>query len=235
MFAVDDSILRLFLLSAAISLIIVLLILRYRKRKRIVRRSRIMEVDMGPLFEEKRQEEKSEEADEEHLGVENAERIKERIATPEPNNRNVISINLRARRREGFAGKLLLAAFEKFHLESGEMDIFHRRLEVGAKKEVLFSILNGIEPGTLKREDLEENGTSAVILFIRLHSSSYPLRSFNAMVDTAKQMAHLLDGHLYDDQGSNMTEQTLGYYRMLIRDFILQEGGSRKQLNGGVS
>ena len=41
------------------------------------------------------------------------------------------------------------------------------------------------------------------------------------MVDVAKRFAASLDGLLYDDLGSNLTEQTLNYYRDQIKELML--------------
>ena len=80
-----------------------------------------------------------------------------------------------------------------------------------------------MEPGTLKKEDLEAKGTPIIIFFVRLHSCHQPLKAFNEMVDVAQQCALLLDGQLYDDRDSHLASQTVSYYRDLIREFILNE------------
>ena len=80
--------------------------------------------------------------------------------------RNVICIHLRARKREGFSGKNLVAIFNRFNLVFGDMDIYHRRIQVNGRSETAFSVLNGKEPGTLKPIDLD-SGSSCIIF---LHS-----------------------------------------------------------------
>lgn len=238
MFAMDIEMARLLLISAGIALSVMLVILMYRRKKVSVRRNRLADVRLGPLFDTDGEEEspapREDEAEDMDADMDIAPAPQqEAVQKPAPDNRNVISIHLRARRREGFDGKQLLTALARFDLEYGEMDIFHRKLQVGTQQKVSFSVLNGVEPGTLKREDLESNGTPVIIFFVRLHNSHQPLRSFNEMMDVARQIAYLLDGQLYDDQGSNMTDQTLGYYRSIVREFILQENTRRQQTNGG--
>ena len=135
-------------------------------------------------------------------------------------NRNVIYIELRARKREGFGGKSLEAVFHRFNLTFGDMGIYHRQIRVGQKMDTSFSVLNGKEPGTLRPEDME-SGISTIIFFIQTQNCSNPLRSFGEMTDVARQCARYLDGLLYDDLGSNLTEQTLRYYCEKIKERML--------------
>ncbi len=135
-------------------------------------------------------------------------------------NRNVIYIELRARKREGFGGKNLEAVFHRFNLTFGDMGIYHRQIRVGQKTDTSFSVLNGKEPGTLRPEDME-SGISTIIFFIQTQNCSNPLRSFGEMTDVARQCARYLDGLLYDDLGSNLTEQTLRYYCEKIKEWML--------------
>ena len=133
---------------------------------------------------------------------------------------SVISLCLRARRREGFNGRMLLSMFDRFNLVFGKMDVFHRRIQVGGKEESSFSVINGEKPGTLKPEDMEESSTHRIMFYISLYDCYSPLKSFDEMVDVAKQFAVSLDGNLYDDQGSSLSEQNIEYHRDIIKDFL---------------
>ena len=133
---------------------------------------------------------------------------------------SVISLCLRARRREGFNGRMLLSMFDRFNLVFGKMDVFHRRIQVGGKEENSFSVINGEKPGTLKPEDMEESNTHRIMFYISLYDCYSPLKSFDEMVDVAKQFAVSLDGNLYDDQGSSLSEQNIEYHRDIVKDFL---------------
>lgn len=226
----DAATVNLLLICAALAVIILLIIHKYLSRNRLpARRQNINEIPLGPLFGSEEEEEEKEEK-----GGQQAEQQEERIneeptaaagerqsSKPEPDNRNVISITLRSRRREGFNGKQLLATFTKFNLEYGDMHIFHRIIRAGEKKDVSFSVLNGVEPGTLNPQEVQEANIPAIIFFIRLHSCNQPLKAFAEMTDVAQQFGHLLDGQLFDDQGSHLSPQTIVYYKDLIREFLL--------------
>ncbi len=220
MFAIDTATLRLLLICAAMALIILLVFIKYRRRRQTVRRQQIDEIPLGPLFSvDKEEEEKDQEQEQQQS--EDPIVTEDQPTKPDPDNRNVISITLRAKRREGFAGRQLLSTLARFNLEHGDMNIFHRIIRTGEKKNISFSILNGMEPGTLNPEELEEANTPAIIFFIQLHGCNQPLKAFAEMIDMAQQFSHLLDGQLFDDQGSHFSEQTITYYKDLIREFLL--------------
>ena len=122
MFALDTMTFRLLLISAALALIVILFVFSYHSRKTWGRRENPDEIHLGPLFDQDEEQAAAEELstteDEDEDTVENKEE------KPDPDNRNVISISLRSRRREGFNGKQLLSTLERFNLEHGDMDIF---------------------------------------------------------------------------------------------------------------
>jgi len=220
MFAIDATTLRLLLICGALALIVLLVFIKYRRRKQTVRRQHINEIPLGPLFSveeeaEEKEQKKQQEEKEDPIVTES------QPPKPDPDNRNVISVTLRTKRREGFNGKQLLSTLARFNLEHGDMNIFHRIIHTGEKKNTSFSILNGIEPGILNPEELKKGNTPAIIFFIRLHGCNQPLKAFAEMIDIAQQFSHLLDGQLFDDQGSHLSEQTIVYYKDLIREFLL--------------
>lgn len=244
MFAMDLATVRLLLICAVVAIAVLWFVIRrQRKGKRFNRRSG-RPMDLGPLFdeqdlgidpEEQPQQEATPTEDEARRAptIQTKAQTEERpkltpslggasdaLKDKEVDDRNVISIHLRARKREGFSGKNLVAIFNRFNLVFGDMDIYHRRIQVNGRSETAFSVLNGKEPGTLKPIDLD-TGSSCIIFFIQTQNCHNPLRSFEEMVDVAKRFASSLDGLLYDDLGSNLTEQTLNYYRDQIKELML--------------
>lgn len=142
------------------------------------------------------------------------------IEKKKDNFNKIIAINLRARSGERFNGKILLSMFYRFNLIFGKMEVFHRLIKIGVKEEHVFSIINGEEPGTLKPEDLEVSNTHRIIFYITLHDSYNPLKCFDEMLEVAKKFAVSIDGKLYDDHGSVLSEQNINYHRDIIKDFL---------------
>jgi cell division protein ZipA len=96
-------------------------------------------------------------------------------------------------------------------LEHGRYGIFHKHREAGRDEDVLFSVASLTEPGTF---DLANLGViSGMSFFIALPSAGDPVECFDAMVETARSIAHRLDSDLFDDRGSSWSIQRERYVR----------------------
>ncbi|MFG0380755.1 cell division protein ZipA [Pseudomonas sp. zbq_18] len=139
----------------------------------------------------------------------------------------VLVINVIARGDEGFKGPALLQNILESGLRFGEMDIFHRHESMAGNGEVLFSMANGVKPGTFDLDDFDLFYTPAVSFFLGLPGPRHPKQAFDLMIAAARKLAHELNGELKDDQRSVMTAQTIEHYRQRIVEFE-----RKKQLAG---
>ena len=131
----------------------------------------------------------------------------------------VLVINVVAREGEGFNGPALLQNILESGLRFGEMDIFHRHESMAGNGEVLFSMANGVKPGTFDLDDIDHFSTRAVSFFLGLPGPRHPKQAFDVMVAAARKLAHELSGELKDDQRSVLTAQTIEHYRQRIVEF----------------
>ncbi|MBD9416276.1 cell division protein ZipA [Pseudomonas sp. PDM16] len=131
----------------------------------------------------------------------------------------VLVINVISRDAEGFKGPALLQNILESGLRFGEMDIFHRHESMAGNGEVLFSMANGVKPGTFDLDDFELFYTPAVSFFLGLPGPRHPKQAFDVMIAAARKLAHELNGELKDDQRSVMTAQTIEHYRQRIVEF----------------
>ncbi len=131
----------------------------------------------------------------------------------------VLVINVVARHPEGFKGPALLQSILESGLRFGEMDIFHRHESMAGNGEVLFSMANGVKPGTFDLDDMDLFSTRAVSFFLGLPGPRYPKQAFDLMVAAARKLSSELEGDLKDDQRSVLTAQTIEHYRQRIVDF----------------
>ncbi len=131
----------------------------------------------------------------------------------------VLVINVIARGDEGFKGPALLQNILESGLRFGEMDIFHRHESMAGNGEVLFSMANGVKPGTFDLDDFDLFYTPAVSFFLGLPGPRHPKQAFDLMIAAARKLAHELNGELKDDQRSVMTAQTIEHYRQRIVEF----------------
>ncbi|WP_017937886.1 cell division protein ZipA [Zestomonas thermotolerans] len=131
----------------------------------------------------------------------------------------VLVINVVSRSEEGFSGPALLQNILESGLRFGEMDIFHRHESMAGNGEVLFSMANGVKPGTFDLDDIDHFRTRAVSFFLGLPGPRHPKQAFDVMVAAARKLAHELNGELKDDQRSVLTAQTIEHYRQRIVEF----------------
>jgi cell division protein ZipA len=131
----------------------------------------------------------------------------------------VLVINVECRNPEGFKGPALLQSILESGLRFGEMDIFHRHESMTGHGEVLFSMANGVKPGTFDLDDIDLFTTRAVSFFLGLPGPRYPKQAFDVMIAAARKLSQELDGELKDDQRCVMTAQTIEHYRQRIVEF----------------
>ena len=139
----------------------------------------------------------------------------------------VLVINVISRDEGGFNGPALLQNILESGLRFGEMDIFHRHESMAGNGEVLFSMANGVKPGTFDLDDIDLFSTRAVSFFLGMPGPRHPKQAFDVMIAAARKVAHELNGELKDDQRSVMTAQTIEHYRQRIVEFE-----RKKQLAG---
>ena len=145
----------------------------------------------------------------------------------QPAAEEVLVISVICRDAAGFKGPALLQNILESGLRFGEMDIFHRHESMAGNGEVLFSMANGVKPGTFDLDDFEPFYTPAVSFFLGLPGPRHPKQAFDVMIAAARKLAHELNGELKDDQRSVMTAQTIEHYRQRIVEFE-----RKKQLAG---
>ena len=133
---------------------------------------------------------------------------------------DILVLHVMASSKEGFAGEDLLHILLACDCRFGEMNIFHRYESENARGKIQFSIVNVVEPGVFKLNDIKNFSTPGVSFFLRLPGPKDPMDAFNCMVETAQCLVRNLDGKLTDEGRSTVTEQTLEHYRQRIRDFL---------------
>lgn len=145
---------------------------------------------------------------------------KPKVSIPE----EVLVIHVRASQDNVFHGSDLLELILAHGLRFGAMDIFHRHSSDDGEGPILFSLSNMVKPGVFDLHTFEDLSTVGVSLFLALpvEADSY-IEAFDAMLDTAKDIAGKLGGELKDENRSVLTRQTIEHYRERIRDFSRRE------------
>lgn len=131
----------------------------------------------------------------------------------------VLVINVMAPSGYYFAGNDLLDVAVEAGLRFGEMDIFHRHLELDGRGPILFSMANIVTPGTYDLKAMDEFKTPGVSLFLALPCAVKSMAAFDMMLEVAHYLADNLGGELKDEQRSVMTSQTSEHYRQRVREY----------------
>ena len=135
----------------------------------------------------------------------------------------VLSLILQANEGEKFKGKDFLPIFLSQGLRHGEMDIFHRRIMKGKKLgPVLFSLANGIAPGTFNISEIDSFETPALALFMTMPGPEDAQVAYDAMYKTTKLLKQELGGEILDESKSNYTAQTHNHRLDQIQDYNRQ-------------
>lgn len=144
---------------------------------------------------------------------------REREESSEAPIEELLVINVECRDPLGFKGPELLQSILESGLRFGDMDIFHRHESMAGNGEILFSMVNGVKPGTFDLDNIDLFTTRAVSFFLGLPGPRHPKQAFDVMIAAARKLAHELNGELKDDQRSVLTAQTIEHYRQRITDF----------------
>jgi cell division protein ZipA len=131
----------------------------------------------------------------------------------------LVVLYLVAPRGKPFRGSALREAFSQAGLKHGDMEIYHRMSDEGARGTAVFSIANLVEPGTFDPGEFDRSTTPGISLFMRLPGPVQPIMAFDDFVATARQLSERLGGELRDETRSVLSRQTTEHLREDVLEF----------------
>ncbi|WP_230460366.1 cell division protein ZipA [Sansalvadorimonas verongulae] len=146
----------------------------------------------------------------------------------------ILVINVKAPEGQPFTGDKLLEIFRDEGLRFGDMNIFHRHVREDGSGQILFSVANGVEPGTFDLKTMENSSIPALSFFMGLPGPEEPQQAFRILVEAVHHLSRDLGGILRDEQHSVLTGQTLEHYRQRISDFERRHLCQRKKSTARV-
>ncbi len=120
-----------------------------------------------------------------------------------------ILLHIMAQRGRHFAGYELLQALLSAGFRYGSMSIFHRHEGMNGKGKTLFSLASAVEPGTFDMASIGGFSCPGLILFMQVDKNKNSAAVFDLMLNTARQLADDLDGHLLDAQRKPLGAQKI--------------------------
>jgi len=118
-----------------------------------------------------------------------------------------------------------VAALREAGLEHGRYGIFHLH-DDKHPDEPQFSVASLTEPGSFDLDRLAGKPLAGMSFFMVLPGAGDPVERFDAMVGTARSLAHRLDAELFDDAGSSWSIQRERYIREELISYRLQSAPS---------
>ena len=141
--------------------------------------------------------------------------------TSEDDSQYIAVLHVTALSGEQFSSKKICKTLEHLGLRHGKYKIYHRESLQNSELS-LFSVANMVKPGFFDPDSDEGFKTPGISFFLVLPGPPDPITTFNEMVQTAKQVAHSLNGELLDSDRSTFTSQRAQLIRDEIASFILR-------------
>ncbi len=141
--------------------------------------------------------------------------VEEKKAAKGPRPDMVITLYLQSLGKQRIHGAALLEATVKTGLVFGNMRLFHRVPE--GSKQSLFSLANGLKPGTFDPTTWGTFETPMLTLFYSLPASFEGLAAWESMLATANRLASLLDLAVLDNQQMPLNRERVGEIREQLR------------------
>ncbi len=128
-------------------------------------------------------------------------------STPKPVKETQLVLFIAANSDDGLNGNKLLNIMEKIGLKFGEMDLFHRLATTDKGDVSIYTVANGVEPWTLKPDDIRDQNTPGVSLILNLPSLIDDVQAIEDFVEVAGIMARELKATLKNQQQEEFSEK----------------------------
>jgi len=162
------------------------------------------------------------------INVKNIQPIKKPTEPPQkPLKQNkikqdIIIMYIVSKKTKQLPGEALIQAILTENLTYADMGIFERYSDTSPKK-AIFSIANADESGTFDIEQINKQKIRGLIVFQSMAGLGEPIKNFEAMLQTAANIAQQFGADLLDEDRNKFTLQTAMKYRKIIRELNEKE------------
>ncbi len=113
-----------------------------------------------------------------------------------------------AKDEAGLDGNLIVEALSSNGLVFGDMDIYHYFVDVGSEsKTSLFRVANGIDPWTLKQNDLQNKKLSGLSVVLLTPTKINDKDAIKTFINVTKNIANSVNGSVKNQQQQLLTEK----------------------------
>jgi cell division protein ZipA len=142
----------------------------------------------------------------------------------------VVAFTIMAPEGRAFTGRAVKAALEKHDMHFGDMQIFHKHV-AGSRKQILFSVANILDPGTLLPDKFVSMTTPGLLIFTRLPGPVNGLALFDDLLDTARGINDQLGGILCDEARQPVSDDALEATRSKILNYQMSAQAESSQFS----
>lgn len=132
----------------------------------------------------------------------------------------MIVLTIMAPEKRPFKGPNILQSIQAAGMRYGDMNIYHRYVPQDSDdSRPVCSLANGVEPGSLEPQGMEDLTTPALSLFMNLPGPVEGRDAFQITLDTGQQLAEQLGGELCDGMHNILTEQAINHLKEKIEAY----------------
>lgn len=142
----------------------------------------------------------------------------------------VVAFTVMAPEGRAFTGRAVKAALDKHDLHFGDMQIFHKHV-AGSRKQILFSVANILDPGTLLPDKFVTMTTPGLLIFTRLPGPVNGLALFDDLLETARGINDQLGGILCDESREPVSDEALEATRSKILNYQMSAQAESDQFS----
>lgn len=129
---------------------------------------------------------------------------------------DTIIMQLRANPSRPFMGYELLQTLLANEFRFGEKDIFHRYERDNGTGPILFSLAAATQSGAFEINNMGACKCGGLVLFMHLDKKKKLMRSFDLMLDCARQIVEDLGGEILNEFGQTVDAQIIKQWREKI-------------------
>lgn len=132
---------------------------------------------------------------------------------------NLIVMRLMAEKNQPYNGYELLQTLMSDGFHFGKMNIFHRHERMNGGGDILFSLASAEEPGSFDLQRMGDFSCNGLTLFMQLDGQKNITKTFEIMLDAARQLADDLGGKLWDDRYQLLDQSSIKRWQERIKRY----------------
>jgi cell division protein ZipA len=151
--------------------------------------------------------------------------VKQTTASAQPVDlaKDLLIMHVIAKPGQLFGSYDLLQTLSATGLQFGEMNIFHYYLPAALGRAKLFSVSSATEPGDFNLDKIGQFSCKGLTIFTNLRDVPDAKQAFESMLVAAEQLADDLDGQIYADSRTLMTDDVLDSYWLKVSNYSINQ------------